>query len=215
MSQFINLHVHSDLSLCDSVTKFNDYVNLAAELGQTAIASTEHGKPMQWVKKKMYCESKGIKFIHGVECYLTRALNEKVRDNYHTILLAKNHDGAVELNRVISAASQPDRFYYSPRMTFDEFLHLSNNIIALSACVASPLNNLSPDDPYFEKLLRRYDYLEIQPHNADDQKAFNIQLASLAKTYGKPLVATTDVHSLNQYKAECRNILIWVTKQLQ
>lgn len=209
MNQFINLHVHSDLSLCDSVTKFNDYVDLAAELGQTAIASTEHGKPMQWVKKKMYCESKGIKFIHGVECYLTRTLNEKARDNYHTVLLAKNHDGAVELNKVISVASQPDHFYYSPRMTFDEFLHLSNNIIALSACVASPLNNLSSDDPYFEKLLRRYDYLEIQPHNADDQKAFNIQLASLAKTYGKPLVATTDVHSLNQYKAECRNILIW------
>ena len=191
------------------MTKFSDYVDFAAELGQTAIASTEHGKPMQWVRKKMYCESKGIKFIHGVECYLTRTLNEKARDNYHTVLLAKNHDGAVELNRAISVAAQPDHFYYAPRMTFDEFLHLSNNIIALSACVASPLNNLAPDDPYFEKLLRRYDYLEIQPHDADDQKAFNIQLASLARTYGKPLVATTDVHSLNQYKAECRSILIW------
>lgn len=204
----VHLHVHSDLSLNDSATNFKLYVDRAAELGQTAIAFTEHGKPMQWVAKKMYCDSKGIKYIHGVECYLTRTLSEKVRDNYHTVLLAKNLRGLLEINQAISSATQPDHFYYAPRMTFDEFLHLSHNVIALSACTASPLNNLPASDPYFEKLLARYDYLEIQPHIAQKQRDYNVQLASLAKTYNKPLVATSDVHSIDQYKAECREILI-------
>lgn len=209
MSNMVQLHVHSDLSLCDSATKFKSYVDRAAELGQMAIASTEHGKPMQWVEKKTYCDSKGIKFIYGVECYLTATLDEKVRDNYHTVLLARNMDGIREINRAISAATQPDHFYYAPRLTFDEFLKLSKNVIALSGCTASPLNRLNRNDPVFEKLLSRYDYLEIQPHIAQDQRDYNIYLAALAKEHNKPLVATTDVHSLDQYKAECRDILIW------
>lgn len=209
MSNMVQLHVHSDLSLCDSATKFKSYVDRAAELGQMAIASTEHGKPMQWVEKKTYCDSKGIKFIYGVECYLTATLDEKVRDNYHTVLLARNMDGIREINRAISAATQPDHFYYAPRLTFDEFLKLSKNVIALSGCTASPLNRLNRNDPVYEKLLARYDYLEIQPHIAQDQRDYNIYLAALAKEYNKPLVATTDVHSLDQYKAECRDILIW------
>ena len=132
MSNMVQLHVHSDLSLCDSATKFKSYVDRAAELGQMAIASTEHGKPMQWVEKKTYCDSKGIKFIYGVECYLTATLDEKVRDNYHTVLLARNMDGIREINRAISTATQPDHFYYAPRLTFEEFIKLSRNVIALS-----------------------------------------------------------------------------------
>lgn len=209
MNNFVTLHLHSDVSLCDSATQFKDYINLAVELGQKAIAFTEHGKPMQWVSKKLYCDKMGIKYIHGVECYLTKSLNEKVRDNYHTILLARNHDGVLEINKAISMATQPDHYYYVPRLSFDEFLKLSDNVIALSACVSSPLHKLDDNDPYFEKLINRYDYLEIQPHIAQEQKDYNVQLAFLSKQYHKPLVATSDVHSLNQYKAECRDILIW------
>ena len=209
MNDFVTLHLHSDVSLCDSATQFKDYINLAVELGQKAIAFTEHGKPMQWVSKKLYCDKMGIKYIHGVECYLTRSLNEKVRDNYHTILLAKNHDGVLEINKAISTATQPDHYYYVPRLSFDEFLKLSDNVITLSACVSSPLHKLDDNDPYFERLINRYDYLEIQPHIAQEQKDYNVQLAFLSKQYHKPLVATSDVHSLDQYKAECRDILIW------
>ena len=64
-------HLHSDDSLLDSCTKFEDYVDLAVQQGMTAIASTEHGKTTGWVKKKLYCDKQGIKFIHGVEIYLT------------------------------------------------------------------------------------------------------------------------------------------------
>ena len=166
-----------------------------------------------WVEKKMYCDEQGIKYCHGVECYLTKSLTDndgaKVRDNYHTILIAKNYDGVMEINRLCSLASQPDHFYYKPRLTFDEFLAISDNVIKISACLASPLNKMRKGDiDIDERLLAAYDYYEIQPHiNSDEQKEYNVWLVKMSEKYSKPLIAGTDTHSLNQYKAECRTIL--------
>lgn len=166
-----------------------------------------------WVEKKMYCDEQGIKYLHGVECYLTKLLTDadgnKVRDNYHTILIAKNYDGVMEINRLCSLATHPDHFYYKPRLTFDEFLAISDNVIKISACLASPLNKMRKGDIYTdERLLAACDYYEIQPHvNSDEQKEYNLWLVKMAEKYGKPLIAGTDTHSLNQYKAECRTIL--------
>lgn len=161
----------------------------------------------------MYCDSQGIKYLHGVECYLTKSLvgadGAKIRDNYHTILIAKNYDGVMEINRLCSLSTQPDHFYYKPRLTFDEFLSVSPNVIKISACLASPLNKMRKQHIEFdERLMQAYDYYEIQPHvNSDEQKAYNIWLVDMAGRYGKPLIAGTDTHSLNRYKAECRTIL--------
>ena len=205
---FTAIHVHSDQSLLDSCTKFEDYADYAKELGQTAIASTEHGKPLGWVAKKMYCDKIGIKFLMGVEIYLTETLTEKIRDNYHTILIAKNYDGVKELLNAVSVSCQDDHFYYTNRMTFDEFFKLSSNVVKISACLASPLNKLPISHPLYEKLLKHYDYLEIQQHNHPEQKAYNVHLAAMSDKYNKPLIAGTDTHSLNAYKAECRSILL-------
>lgn len=168
---------------------------------------------MGWIKKKMYCDQKGIKYLHGVECYLTETLTEKKRDNYHTILIAKNYDGVKEINEAISRSCRNDHFYYTNRITFDEFLALSDNVIKTSACLASPLNKLDLNHPYYEKLVKHYDYLEIQPHNHPEQVAFNIHLATLGEKYHIPLIAGTDTHSLDQYKADCRKILLKAKKK--
>jgi len=208
-------HLHSDLSLLDSATHFQDYIDKAIELGQTAIAFTEHGNIYQWVAKKMACDKAGIKYIHGVECYLTEKLiwtdenggEYKVRDNYHTILLAKNLDGLREINTLVSQSSQPSHFYYKPRITFDEFLKISDNVIKISACLASPLNKMSITHPIYERLVKKYDYLEIQPHDHPEQISYNCHLAELSEKYGIPLIAGTDTHSLDSYKAACRTIM--------
>lgn len=130
-------HVHTELSLLDSATKFEDYIAKAVELGQTAIAFTEHGNIYQWVAKKMACDKAGLKYLHGCEVYLTEKLlltdprtgeQNKVRDNYHTILIAKNYTGLQEMNELISRSSQDDHFYYKPRITFDEFLGISSKL---------------------------------------------------------------------------------------
>lgn len=222
MDNYVSIHTHTDLSLLDSCTDFHLYVDRAVELGQKAIAFSEHGKPLQWIAKKMYCDEKGIKFLFAVECYLTEALTvtdtasgeaKKLKDNYHTILIARDEQGVREINQTITVSTDPEHTYYKNRITFDEFLKLSPHVITTSACLASPLNNLDVKNPWYEKLIQRYDFLEIQPHLHAEQIAFNQQLAILSQQYKKPLIAGTDAHSLSAYKAECRDILLLAKKQ--
>ena len=124
------------------------------------------------------------------------------------MLIARNEQGVKELNLAVSKSCDKDHFYYVNRLSFDEFLKLSNNIITTSACLASPLNKLPVDHPMYESLVKRYDFLEIQAHDCQEQRDFNVHLAELAKKYSKPLIAGTDTHSLDKYKAECRKILL-------
>lgn len=236
MGNYTVYHLHTELSLLDSCTNFKLYVDKAKELGQFAICFTEHGNCYDWIEKKEYCEEQGIKYLHGVEAYLTKELFEypeipdewyeahlgcdeketqeelseileenkkKVRDNYHTILIARNYEGVKEINSLLDKSTQDDHFYYKNRISFDEFKNISDNVIKISACLASPLNKLRD-----ETLIPYYDYLEIQPHvNSEEQKEYNQWLHQMAIKYNKPLIAGTDTHSLNKYKAECRSIL--------
>ena len=212
MSNYVCYHLHTELSLLDSCTNFKLYVDKAKELGQTAICFTEHGNVYNWVEKKMYCEEQDIKYLHGVECYLTKELLQtdkdndephKVRDNYHTILIAKNYAGVQEINTLIDMSTQEDHTYYKPRLSLDEFKNISDNVIKISACLASPLNKLRD-----ESLIQYYDYLEVQPHaNSSDQKEYNKWLYEMSLKHNKPLIAGTDTHNLDKYKAECRSIL--------
>ena len=151
---YVATHVHSQDSLLDSCTDFKLYADLAKELGQKAIATTEHGLHRGYIEKKLYCDSIGLKLLIGVEAYLTEQLYPKVRDNYHTILIAKNQKGLEELHQIIRRSTDEDHFYYDNRISFDEFLDLSDNIITTSACLASPLNRLPADHQYYMKLVR-------------------------------------------------------------
>lgn len=285
MNNYLCYHLHSDYSLLDSCTKFEDYVAKAVESGQTALASTEHGNIYNWVTKQKICERAGIKYIHGCEVYLTVLLEHtkignsgeiekyKIRDNLHTILLAKNMEGLKELNSLITKSSDDLHFYYKPRISFDEFLGISDNIISTSACLGSPLNKSNIDkyvntinkeidntkekikvmeeefenatnsneytnscddidlyyndilekynvclqgqineisclDSYIDKLLDKYNYYEIQYHNCNDQIEFNKYLYKQSLEHNKPLIAGTDTHNINEYKSECRKILL-------
>ena len=233
----------------------------------------------------MYANSKGLKYLHGVEVYLTAALEPKQRDNYHTILIAKNFEGVKEINTLVDLSTQSDHMYYKPRITFDEFFNISDNVIKISACLASPLskypnfigklvdekiaeleknketeanrlytelnseaareqwiedNTIIHNTSYeiyveqcieksnnafdlqieeakselenakivYDKLMKTYDYYEIQPHvKSMDQIRYNKMLYEASKKYNKPLIAGTDTHSIDSYKAECRSIL--------
>lgn len=161
----------------------------------------------------MYCDKIGVRFIFGVELYLTESFEEKIRDNYHTVLLAKNHSGVRELLRLVSRSCDEDHFYYTNRISFDEFLGISDNIISTSACLASPLNKLPYDHPRYMELANKYTFYEIQPHPHPDQIAFNQRLYELSKATGKPLIVGTDTHSSSPYKADCRRILLKAKKK--
>lgn len=199
--------MHSQDSLLDSCTDFREYVDMAKSLNMKAIATTEHGLHRGYIGKKLYCDEVGMKLLIGVEAYLTEQLEPKVRDNYHTILIAKNQAGLQELHQLIRMSTDEEHFYYDNRLSFDEFLNISDNIISTSACLASPLNRLPDDHPYYMKLAGKYTYLEVQPHLHPDQANFNRRLLALSQKLGKPLIVGTDTHSSTPYKAECRQIL--------
>ena len=201
-------HCHTDLSLLDSCSKFKEYCDLAVQQGMNALGCSEHGRISNWAANKLLCKQNGLKYLHACEVYLTSCLDNKVRDNYHTVLIAKDREGTIELNRLMKLASDEHHHYYAPRITFDEFLGLSSHIIKTSACLASPLNKISPTEDIYMKLVRAYDYLEIQHHADDGQRNFNKQLLKLSAQTGIPLIAGTDTHASSKYKSECRDILM-------
>lgn len=208
-------HVHSDLSILDSATKSKMYIEKAKELGIKAFGESNHGNIFNWVKRKQITEEAGLKYIHAQEFYITETLKEKIRDNYHTVLIAKNWEGVKELNKLSSVAynRQDNHFYYDPRISIDELLNTSDNIIVTSSCLASPLWK-GKDRNIYNKYLQFFIankhrcFLEIQYHNCNEQKEYNKQLYELHKKYNIPLIAGTDTHSINQDFAEARKILM-------
>ena len=205
---YIPYHIHTEYSLLDSCDKPETYIELAIKNKMPAISFSEHGKPLNWTEKLFACKEAGIRYIHSVEMYLTENIEEKIRDNYHTVLMARNTEGVRELNNLVSLSCDKDHFYYTNRISFDEFLNISDNIISTSACLASPLNKLPDNHPRYEELANKYSFFEVQPHNHPEQIEYNKRLLALSKKFGKPLIAGTDTHSSSKYKSECRSILL-------
>ena len=211
------LHLHSMLSNgvtnIDSVTRYDQYIDRTAELGMKAIAFSEHGSIFQWVKKKLHTEEMGMKYIHAQEFYLTQTLDEKIRDNYHCLLIAKNYDGVLELNKLSSKAFNRDdnSFYYVPRITIEDVKNTSDNIIVSTACLGGVLNK-APDNvrwDFYHWLCEHKDrcFLEIQPHIDPAQKSYNNTLWALSKQSGLRLLMCTDTHALNSTHVDGRRIL--------
>lgn len=225
MNNYTVYHLHTDYSNTsgaglDSVTTYKQYVKRAQECGMTAMAFSEHGNVFNWLFKKNAIEAAGMKYIHAVEAYLTEKeywVNEatgeksKVRDNYHIVLIARNLDGVKEINRITSKAFDLDHKYYAPRITFDELFATSNNIIICTACVASPLckGTDSARSKYLDFLIKNKDrvFLEIQHHNTQKQKEYNLYLLDLAAQFGFRLIAGTDTHALNSEHAKARKLM--------
>mgnify|MGYP002404682260 FL=1 len=217
MSNYTILHLHSMLSNgvtnIDSVTPYDQYIDKAHELGMAAMAFSEHGSVLGWVKKKLHMEELGMKYIHAEEFYLTNTLDEKVRDNYHCLLIAKNYAGVLELNKLSSKSFNRDNnsFYYVPRITIEDVKNTSDNIIVSTACLGGVLNKApEPIRQDFFYWLRRHPdrcFLEIQPHISAEQKRYNQALWALSKRSGLRLLMCTDTHALNAEHVEGRKIL--------
>lgn len=137
----------------------------------------------------------------------------KTRDNYHCVLIAKNHAGVREINRLTSQSfcRTDSHFYYMPRIYLDDLLNTSDNVIVTSACLGGILSKGT--DEVKERFLdfciknKHRCYLEIQHHNVEDQKNYNKELYALSREYGIPLIAGTDTHALNDTHMEGRKIL--------
>lgn len=218
------IHLHTDMSnsnIFEVVNNYKQYIDKAAEMGMDAIAFTEHGNVLSWYNKKIYAESKGLKYIHGSEVYVTLTFEEKKRDNYHMILLAKNFEGFKELNKMVSTGFERDdkHYYYNPRISWEDVMNTSDNIIITTACLGGVLWQLhkgSSDKAVASKLSevvqwfadnKERVFLEVQPHDHPEQIQYNKLLSTLSKKTGIRLVAGGDTHALTPEHDAVRKII--------
>ena len=148
MSDFVHLHVHSEFSLLDGLSRVKDLVSRAAELNMPALALTDHGTMHAAIEFYREAKKRNIKPIIGIESYLTavgRGMTDrqpKVDDKrFHLLLLAENDTGYKNLLRIASA-SQLKGFYYKPRIDRDFLADHADGIISTSGCMAGEIPRL-------------------------------------------------------------------------
>lgn len=186
----------------DGFSHPKEYLDRAKELGLRAFAITEHGNQYSWVYfdklKKDYPE---IKMIYGVELYECFDINVQDPDNkyFHLIALAKNENGRIALNKIITESNFKG-FYYKPRVDLNLLKPYANDIIILSACLASKIARENDYDKCLKyvkeyKSIFPYFYLEMQSHKTEDQEKYNQKIISLANDTDTEFVITTDSHA--------------------
>lgn len=196
---FTHLHVHSDHSLFDGYQTIDEILNRVKELGQEAVAITEHGTMASIIEFHKKTLEQDIKPIIGCEFYFCE--DKFIKDRvftHHLILLAKNEIGYMNLKRLNKIAFNKDdgHFYFKPRIDSKELAEYSDGLICLSACLASIINTEDGEKwvQYFKNIFGDDFYLEVQPHPIDEQKEYNFKLLSYCARYKIKAVVTTDAH---------------------
>ena len=223
MADFVHLHVHSEYSLLDGMSRIKDLPVRAKELGMKAIALTDHGVMYGAVDFYKECKKNDIKPIIGCEVYVaphSRFDKEAGRDNgyNHLILLAKNKTGYQNLSKLVSL-SFVEGFYYKPRIDLEILEKYSEGLICLSACLAGSLSqaiiqgNMEKAEEialWHKRVFKDDYYIEIQHNGLRQQIMINQKLIQLARKLDIPLVATNDAHYLRKEDSYFHEVLLCI-----
>lgn len=216
---FCHLHLHSEYSLLDGATKISELFERVKELGQSAVAITEHGNMGAVIKKYKLAKKAGVKLIFGFEAYITDDM--KVRDksvkNYHLILLAKNMKGYKNLIKLVSIANS-EGFYYRARLDKETLRKYSEGIICTSACIANDVAQavINNNENRARKLVEEYVdifgkenfYLEVENHGIPEEERVINFYKKLSEEMGLGIVATCDSHFLKKEDAYAHEVML-------
>ena len=221
---FAHLHVHTEYSLLDGACRIRDLPKLVKELGQTAVAITDHGVMYGAIDFYRACKAQGIHPVIGCEVYVARRTRldktyELDAESRHLVLLCENETGYRNLSYLVSQAFV-DGFYIKPRIDLDLLRRHSEGLIGLSACLAGEIPRRLVNGDYDgakEYALTMQDilgegnfYLELQDHGIPDQTTVNRGLLRLHQDTGIPLVCTNDAHYLRREDAESHDVLLCI-----
>lgn len=224
MDPFVHLHTHTEYSLFDGISRIPDLVAHVKEMGQTAIAITDHGSMYGAVYLYNECKKQGIKPIIGCEIYITQNSRFQVPPGreklYHLILLAENNEGYHNLVKICSRA-WTEGFHNKPRADHDLLRKYHKGLIALSACVGGQLPQaiLSGDMDKAHEVIKFYIdtfgrdnyFIELQNHRLPEEARVRPVLADLAKEYRIGLVATNDFHYVRKEDAASQEIKLCIS----
>ena len=221
---FAHLHVHTEYSLLDGACRISGIMDRVKELGQTAVAITDHGVMYGCIDFYKAAKAAGVKPIIGCEVYVARRrMEDRVHgidnDPYHLVLLCENRKGYENLCLLVSEAFT-NGFYGKPRVDLELLEKYHEGLIATSACLAGAIPQYLMVEDYEaakEHALRlakifgpeRF-YLELQDHGIEEQRAVNQGVMRIARETGLPLVVTNDAHYLRKEDAEMQDVLLCI-----
>ena len=224
---FVHLHVHTEYSLLDGACRIGKLMNRVKELGQTAVAITDHGAMYGVIDFYKAAKAAGIRPVIGCEVYVApRTRHDRVHgidnESYHLVLLCENMTGYQNLCYMVSQAFL-DGFYSKPRVDYELLEQHHEGLIALSACLAGELPRKIMQDDYAGAVAAakrmseifgpNHFYLELQDHGYAQQPAVNRGLRRIARETGLPMVATNDAHYITKADAQMQDVLMCIQMQ--
>ena len=221
---FAHLHLHTEYSLLDGACRIDGLMDRVKELGQTAVAITDHGVMYGCIDFYKAAKAAGIKPIIGCEVYVApRGMSDRVHgidnDPYHLVLLCKDRTGYENLCYLVSQAFI-EGFYGKPRVDLDLLRQRHQGLIATSACLAGAIPQRLLQEDY--NAAKKYAleladifgpdhfYLELQDHGIPEQTPVNQGIMRIARETGLPLVVTNDAHYLRKEDARMQDVLLCI-----
>ena len=221
---FAHLHVHTEYSLLDGACRIKGLAKRVRELGQTAVAVTDHGVMYGAIDFYRACKAEGVKPIIGCEVYVAPRTRFDKQHEFdaearHLVLLCENEEGYRNLSYMVSKAFT-EGFYIKPRIDLELLRAHAKGLIALSACLAGEiprrLRNGEYDNAkaYALTLSEIFGpdrfYLELQNHGIREQAVVNKGLLRIHEETGLPLVCTNDAHYLTKADAYAHDVLLCI-----
>jgi DNA polymerase III subunit alpha len=217
MSQFCHLHCHTQYSLLDGAAQIKKLVVKARQLGMDALAITDHGNMFGVPHFVAAANKAGIKPIIGCEFYVSTDMhNHKDKTRYHQILLAKNETGYKNLSTLCSMGFL-EGYYYKPRVDKRLIQQHVEGLVATTCCLSSEVSQMilrqgeAVAEKHFLAWLDIFGedyYIELQRHGLKAQDQCNEVLLRWAKKYQVKVIATNDVHYVDQQDSTAQDILL-------
>ncbi len=221
---FVHLHVHTEYSLLDGACRIGSMMERVKELGQEAIAITDHGVMYGCIDFYKAAKAAGIKPIIGCEVYVARRrMSDRVHgidnDPYHLVLLCENRQGYENLCYLVSQAFT-EGFYGKPRVDLELLQQHHQGLIATSACLAGGVAQYLLEEDYesaknyalkMQEIFGEGNFfLEMQDHGIDEQRPVNQGVQRIARETGIPMVVTNDAHYLRREDAAMQDVLLCI-----
>ena len=218
MSDFCHLHCHTSYSLLDGAARIKTLINRATDLDMKALGITDHGNLFGVPEFYTTAKKAGVQPVLGCEFYVTASAMQDRSDRvrYHQVLWAKNEQGYRNLIR-LSSLSYTDGYYYKPRIDHEALRRYGEGLVATTCCLQGevPQTILKKGEAAARAVFETYldifgddYYIEIQNHGIAEQHTVNAVMLRWAKEYGVKVVATNDVHYVEQADAAAQDVLL-------
>ena len=209
---FCHLHVHTEYSVLDGLSKIEEMIIRAKEMGQKAIAVTDHGSTSGLFDLVQYGKKHDMHVVMGTEFYYKHSDDKRG----HVVALAQNQKGLENIFKM-QELSYVKHFYYKPQITWQVLCEHKEGVIVTSACLANEIcqyiiegrTDLARNTArMFKKEFGDNFYIEIQPNSIPEQFTVNKELVKIADEMNIKLLATNDVHYINEDDAFPHEVLL-------